>query len=216
MSRDVVIHRIYSDYLYYAFSFILPLLFLAVANGLVTYAYRRAQGRRRRLVVTARAGGGGGGGGGECKRSITLVMILVVLLFILCQAPARFIQIMWSYTFHHCHQLRYFIIHTSNMLEVLNSSLNFVERVGHPGGIRLANTVAMITNVDHEKTKCAGTEFTRRKDDNEETVRTRMAEYRAKTAPILPIYDARGIVARVDGMGDMDAVTAGLESALAD
>ena len=63
--------------------------------------------------------------------------------------------------------------------------------------------------------KCGSTEFKRRPDDNEATVRTRMAEYRAKTAPILPIYDARGIVARVDGMGDMDDVTAGLEAALA-
>ncbi|PZU57198.1 MAG: adenylate kinase [Sphingobium sp.] len=55
--------------------------------------------------------------------------------------------------------------------------------------------------------KCGGHEFKRRPDDNEETVRTRMAEYRAKTAPILPIYEARGIVSRVDGMADMDVVT---------
>src|SRR5690606_1072819 len=48
--------------------------------------------------------------------------------------------------------------------------------------------------------KCGASEFKRRKDDNEETVRTRMAEYRAKTAPILPVYEARGIVSRVDGM----------------
>ena len=47
---------------------------------------------------------------------------------------------------------------------------------------------------------CGSTEFKRRPDDNEATVRTRMAEYRAKTAPILPIYDARGLVQRVDGM----------------
>ncbi len=54
---------------------------------------------------------------------------------------------------------------------------------------------------------CGGTEFKRRPDDNEETVRTGMAEYRAKTAPILPIYDARGIVSRVDGMADIDQVS---------
>jgi adenylate kinase len=62
--------------------------------------------------------------------------------------------------------------------------------------------------------RCGGTEFKRRPDDNEETVRTRMAEYRAKTAPILPIYEARGIVSRVDGMADMDAVTASIEAVL--
>ncbi|ARU15518.1 adenylate kinase [Croceicoccus marinus] len=55
--------------------------------------------------------------------------------------------------------------------------------------------------------RCGSTEFKRRPDDNEATVRTRMAEYRAKTAPILPIYEARGIVSRVDGMADIDEVT---------
>lgn len=62
--------------------------------------------------------------------------------------------------------------------------------------------------------KCGGTEFKRRPDDNEETVRTRMAEYRAKTAPILPIYEAQGIVARVNGMGNMDDVTEAIEQIL--
>ncbi|MCC6482095.1 MAG: adenylate kinase [Sphingomonadaceae bacterium] len=58
--------------------------------------------------------------------------------------------------------------------------------------------------------KCGSTEFKRRADDNEETVRTRMAEYRAKTAPILPIYEARGLVSRVDGMADMEDVTSAI------
>ena len=59
--------------------------------------------------------------------------------------------------------------------------------------------------------KCGSHEFKRRLDDNEETVRTRMMEYRAKTAPILPLYEARGIVARVDGMAHIDEVTAEIE-----
>ncbi|HKT86069.1 MAG TPA: adenylate kinase [Novosphingobium sp.] len=63
--------------------------------------------------------------------------------------------------------------------------------------------------------KCGGTEFKRRPDDNAETVRTRLAEYRAKTAPILPIYEARGIVSRVDGMADMSEVSAAIEAVLA-
>ncbi|HAU21065.1 MAG TPA: adenylate kinase [Erythrobacter sp.] len=61
---------------------------------------------------------------------------------------------------------------------------------------------------------CGSTEFKRRPDDNEETVRTRMAEYRAKTAPILPVYESRGIVSRVDGMAGIDEVTAGLGNLL--
>lgn len=62
--------------------------------------------------------------------------------------------------------------------------------------------------------KCGSHEFKRRPDDNEETVRTRMAEYRAKTAPILPIYEARGIVHRVDGMAGIDEVKAAIAAIL--
>ncbi len=62
---------------------------------------------------------------------------------------------------------------------------------------------------------CGSHEFKRRPDDNEETVRTRMAEYRAKTAPILPIYEARGIVTHVDGMAPIDEVNDAIETILA-
>ena len=61
---------------------------------------------------------------------------------------------------------------------------------------------------------CGSTEFKRRPDDNEETVRSRMKEYRAKTEPILPIYEARGIVHKVYGMGSMDEVHAAIEAIL--
>jgi adenylate kinase len=61
---------------------------------------------------------------------------------------------------------------------------------------------------------CGSHDFKRRPDDNEETVRTRMAEYRAKTAPILPIYEARGIVSEVDGMADIDHVNDAIEAIL--
>ena len=63
--------------------------------------------------------------------------------------------------------------------------------------------------------KCGSTEFKRRPDDNEVAVRTRMAEYRGKTAPILPIYDARGIVTRVNGMAEMDGVSSAIEKIIA-
>ncbi len=61
---------------------------------------------------------------------------------------------------------------------------------------------------------CGATEFKRRPDDNAETVRNRMAEYRAKTAPILPHYEARSLVSRVDGMADMDTVAASIDAVL--
>src|SRR6185503_14306723 len=61
---------------------------------------------------------------------------------------------------------------------------------------------------------CGSTEFKRRPDDNEQTVRTRMAEYRAKTAPILPFYEARGLVRRIDGMASVEQVGAEIDAVL--
>ena len=61
---------------------------------------------------------------------------------------------------------------------------------------------------------CGSTEFKRRLDDKESTVRTRLQEYRAKTAPILPFYDARGLVRRVDGMAPIDEVAAQIDAIL--
>ena len=61
---------------------------------------------------------------------------------------------------------------------------------------------------------CGSTEFKRRADDTEEAVRTRMAEYRAKTAPILPIYEAKGLVRRVDGMASVEEVGAQIDAIL--
>ena len=62
--------------------------------------------------------------------------------------------------------------------------------------------------------KCGSTEFKRRPDDNEETVRKRMQEYRGKTAPILPGYEQRGIVSRVDGMASIEDVTHAIDAIL--
>ncbi|WP_265570105.1 adenylate kinase [Sphingomicrobium nitratireducens] len=62
--------------------------------------------------------------------------------------------------------------------------------------------------------ECGSTEFKRRPDDNEETVRKRMAEYRAKTAPILPVYESQGLVREVDGMGTVDEVAAAIDAIL--
>lgn len=61
---------------------------------------------------------------------------------------------------------------------------------------------------------CGGTSFKRRPDDNAETVRARMAEYHAKTAPILPHYEALGLVSRVDGMADMAVVAASIDKVI--
>lgn len=61
---------------------------------------------------------------------------------------------------------------------------------------------------------CGSHDFKRRPDDNQATVRTRLAEYRAKTAPILPYYEERGLVRRVDGMASVEEVAAAIAAVL--
>jgi len=62
--------------------------------------------------------------------------------------------------------------------------------------------------------KCGGTEFTRRADDNEETVRARLKAYHDQTAPIIGYYDKKGVMKSVDGMAAIDEVTKQLEGAI--
>lgn len=62
---------------------------------------------------------------------------------------------------------------------------------------------------------CGSTEFTRRKDDNAETMKTRMAAYRAQTEPLLPYYRAKGVLKKVDGMAAMDEVYRQIRAVLA-
>jgi adenylate kinase len=57
---------------------------------------------------------------------------------------------------------------------------------------------------------CGSTNFTRRADDNAETIKARLAAYHAQTAPILPYYQAGGILKSVDGMAPIEAVGAAI------
>tara|TARA_R110000868_G_scaffold29889_1_gene110950 strand:+ start:10853 stop:11503 length:651 start_codon:yes stop_codon:yes gene_type:complete len=61
---------------------------------------------------------------------------------------------------------------------------------------------------------CGSTEFSRRKDDNAETVTSRLKAYHAQTAPLLPYYSGKGVLKDVDGMAEIDEVTRQIEAVL--
>ena len=106
----------------------------------------------------------------------------------------------------------------SSVIELVVDEDSLVERI--TGRFTCANCGAPYHDRFHPP-KVAGTcdvcgshDFKRRPDDNEETVRTRMAEYRAKTAPILPYYEASGLVRRVDGMRTPEEVADAIDAIL--
>lgn len=55
---------------------------------------------------------------------------------------------------------------------------------------------------------CGSRDFVRRDDDKPETVRARLEAYHAQTAPLLPYYRDKGLLAVVDGMAEIDRVSA--------
>ena len=61
---------------------------------------------------------------------------------------------------------------------------------------------------------CGGTEFTRRADDNEKTVRDRLSVYNKQTAPLVAYYGGRGKLKTIDGMADITEVTHQIEGVL--
>lgn len=62
--------------------------------------------------------------------------------------------------------------------------------------------------------QCGGTDFTRRADDNAETVRSRLQAYHDQTAPILAYYKEKGVMETIDGMAAIDDVTEQLNAVL--
>ena len=59
---------------------------------------------------------------------------------------------------------------------------------------------------DGKCTNCGSTEFKRRADDNEDSLKQRLMEYYKKTSPLIGYYYAKGQLSSVDGLGEMPAV----------
>jgi len=62
--------------------------------------------------------------------------------------------------------------------------------------------------------KCGSTHFKRRPDDNADTVKARLQAYYKETSPLIGYYHAKGLLSSVDGMADIDDVTASIEKVL--
>lgn len=62
--------------------------------------------------------------------------------------------------------------------------------------------------------KCGSTEFKRRPDDNAETMRTRLRSYYKETAPLVGYYYANRTLKRVDGMGEIAAISSSIAKIL--
>ena len=70
------------------------------------------------------------------------------------------------------------------------------------------------TKIESKCDNCGSTEFSRRSDDNAETVAKRLEAYREMTAPLLPYYEDQDVLVRVDAMLPIAEVTVEIEKLL--
>jgi adenylate kinase len=83
-------------------------------------------------------------------------------------------------------------------------------------GARLERVVALLVDEDELVGRLLRrAEIEGRSDDNEAAIRTRMEEYRRKTAPLMDHYRAARVLAEVDGVGDVEQVAKRIREALA-
>lgn len=118
MGSSVLYNLIYFDILYYIFTFVLPLILLFGFNTRLTIAYRAVRKKRSAMRMHSRKD--------NQEQNITLVMIIVILVFMVCNAPARIVQILFQYSPQRCPTVSFFLIELSTVLEVLSSSANFL------------------------------------------------------------------------------------------
>ena len=61
---------------------------------------------------------------------------------------------------------------------------------------------------------CGEAKIVQREDDTEEVVRKRWDEYKAKTGPVLPYYEAKGLVRAIPGVGSLEEITERIKKAI--
>ncbi|MCE8510058.1 adenylate kinase [Ruegeria pomeroyi] len=76
------------------------------------------------------------------------------------------------------------------------------------------NDITKPIPADGKCSNCGSTEFNRRADDNEDSLRTRLMEYYKKTSPLIGYYYAKGDLRPVNGLADIKEVTASIEAIL--
>ncbi|MCV2891106.1 adenylate kinase [Ruegeria aquimaris] len=76
------------------------------------------------------------------------------------------------------------------------------------------NDITKPIPADGKCSNCGSTEFKRRADDNEDSLRTRLMEYYKKTSPLIGYYYAKGDLRPVNGLAEIKEVTASIEAIL--
>jgi hypothetical protein len=109
---------LYSNVLYFPVMYVIPLLSLMYLNSKLIKFVNKLKTRKAELT------------GHRCPEDhITLCIIVIVFTFVICQTPALINQILWAVTDHtdrECGKFHFYYTKISDVLVVINSSINFI------------------------------------------------------------------------------------------
>ncbi len=119
LQSKVIYNILYENVSYCLFVFLIPLIVLVVLNVHLVRELKAAQ--KSREALTSRTS--------TEENNITLVMVVIILVFIVCQTPSALNQILYYIVEDKqkqtcSHYMKYY--HICNLLIIMNSSMNFV------------------------------------------------------------------------------------------
>ena len=120
LAENTVYQIVYKNVAYFLIMFLIPLIMLIILNYKLILALRETKRRRAQLHCTQQS---------RSEDDITLMLIVVVLVFIVCQTPALFTQVLGNTLSTEqtlCPAPFFYHARISDLLVVGNSSLNFI------------------------------------------------------------------------------------------
>lgn len=114
-------HLVYTVFLYSFVNFIIPLIILTYLNVKLILTLKHARRERKTMTHNSKKMSTG-----NADRSVTLMLVLVVIVFTICQLPALFTQIWSGFRDESNSNLYRYIGEVTNFMVTLNSSTNFI------------------------------------------------------------------------------------------
>ena len=124
LGKNKIYQILYGNVLYFLVMFLVPLVTLVILNCKLIKGLRRTRHKRAQLLKTHNDD--------TCSKSeedITYMLIVVVLVFVVCQAPAILTQILRVFLdkdHRGCPRFIFYYERLSDLMVVLNSSMNFL------------------------------------------------------------------------------------------
>ena len=114
--KKSLVSNLLNIYLYIPFVFGIPILVLVVVNSLIIYELIQISARKRQL-----------GTGASIDRNITIMLLMIVILFLVCQVPLAFSHIYLTYRPKMMFDKTFFYYHSiTNFLASIYLSANFI------------------------------------------------------------------------------------------